>query len=38
MVDNIRDLIDMWLMVGFMGVALATYGAAGLIFYEPRRS
>lgn len=37
MEDNIRDLVDMWLWVLVFGTAMFTYGAAGFIFYEPRR-
>lgn len=35
MVDNIRDLVDLWLIVGGMGVAIFTYGLGGFTFYEP---
>jgi hypothetical protein len=34
MADNITDIIDLWLMLGAMGVAMFTYGLAGFIFYE----
>lgn len=30
MVDNIRDLVDLWLIVGGMGVAIFTYGLGGI--------